>query len=286
MQGVDHYENFPVASWLCPPELRAPIAALYHFARTADDLADEGDADAPQRLADLAAYRADLQRVLAGAAPSARWAGVFSALAQAIRQHGLPAQPLHDLLDAFEQDVRYTASGQRYPDLAALLDYCRRSADPVGRLLLHLYGVEDALSLRQSDAICSALQLINFWQDLGLDLGRRRHYLPLDRLAHFGVDEATLAAPAPLSTAQDTVARALLRELVQHARGLMESGAPLACRLPGRIGWELRLVVQGGLRILDRIERLHYRSWNARPKLGPADLPRLLWRAARMSARH
>ena len=284
MQGVDHYENFPVASWLCPPGLRAPIAALYHFARTADDLADEGDADAPQRLADLAAYRADLQRVLAGAAPAARWAGVFGALAQAIRQYRLPAQPLHALLDAFEQDVRYTASGQRYPDMAALLDYCRRSADPVGRLLLHLYGVEDALSLRQSDAICSALQLINFWQDLGLDLKRQRFYLPQDQLARFGVDEAALQSGTP-GAAQDAAAQALLRELVSHARDLMHAGAPLACRLPGRIGWELRLVVQGGLRILDRIERLQYRSWHTRPKLGPADLPRLLWRAARMSTR-
>ena len=284
MQGVDHYENFPVASWLCPPELRAPIAALYHFARTADDLADECDADAARRLADLAAYRTDLRHVLAGEAPSARWAGVFSALAQAIRQHRLPAQPLHDLLDAFEQDVRYTASGQRYPDLAALLDYCRRSANPVGRLLLHLYGVDDALSLRQSDAICSALQLINFWQDLGLDLRRQRHYLPLDGLERYGVDEAALQSGSS-GAAQDETAQALLRELVRHAHDLMDSGAPLACRLPGRIGWELRLVVQGGLRILDRIERLHYRSWRTRPKLGAADLPLLLWRAARMSAR-
>ncbi|MEY5100472.1 MAG: hypothetical protein RJA36_3191 [Pseudomonadota bacterium] len=285
MQGVHHYENFPVASWLCPPGLRAPIAALYHFARTADDLADEGEADAARRLADLAAYRADLRRVLAGEAPSPRWSGLFAALARAIVRHRLPAQPLHDLLDAFEQDVRYTAAGRRYPDMAALLDYCRRSADPVGRLLLHLYGVGDALSLRQSDAICSALQLINFWQDLGLDLSRRRHYLPLDLLARFGVDEAGLPS-APPGSAQDATAQALLRELVQHARGLMLSGAPLACRLPGRIGWELRLVVQGGLRILDKIERLQYRSWRVRPLLGAADLPLLLWRAARMPTRH
>lgn len=284
MQGVDHYENFPVASWLCPARLRPTVAALYHYARTADDIADEGDASPDQRLAELAAYRAELERALAGQPPAdPRWSGQFAALARAIAAQRLPAKPLHDLLDAFEQDVRYTAANTRYADCAALLDYCRRSADPVGRLLLHLYGVQDAQSLRQSDAICSALQLINFWQDLGLDLRRGRHYLPLDRLARHGVDEAALlqADPGPQ---QDAAARALLAELTQQARALMQAGAPLATRLPGRIGWELRLVVQGGLLILDKIERLQHRTWRARPKLGAADLPRLLWRALRMRA--
>ena len=283
MQGVDHYENFPVASWLCPARLRPTVTALYHYARTADDIADEGDASPDQRLAELAAYRAELERALAGQPPAdPRWSGQFAALARAIEAHRLPAKPLHDLLDAFEQDVRYTAANTRYADTAALLDYCRRSADPVGRLLLHLYGVHDEPSLRQSDAICSALQLINFWQDLGLDLRRGRHYLPLDRLARHGVDEAALlAADEPQ---QDAAARALLDELTQQARALMQAGAPLATRLPGRLGWELRLVVQGGLRVLDKIERLQHRTWRARPKLGTADLPVLLWRAWRMGA--
>ena len=284
MQGVDHYENFPVASWLCPPRLRGPIATLYHYARTADDLADEGDATAPQRLADLAAYRGELERALAGLpALDPRWTAVFGALARAMEAHQLPARPLHDLLDAFEQDVRHTAEGRRYRDQTSLRDYCRRSADPVGRLLLHLYGVDDEASLRQSDAICSALQLINFWQDLGLDLQRGRHYLPLDALARHGVDEAGLLAPG-LGATQDAAARAMLRELCADARSLMLSGAPLALQLPGRIGWELRLVVQGGLLILEQIERLQYRSWRSRPRVGAADLPRLLWRAARMRA--
>ena len=282
MQGVDHYENFPVASWLCPARLRPTVTALYHYARSADDIADEGDASPAQRLAELAAYRAELERTLAGQAPAdARWSGQFAALARAIVVHQLPAQPLHALLDAFAQDVRYTAAGCRYADPAALLDYCRRSANPVGRLLLHLYGVHDAQLLRQSDAICSALQLINFWQDLGLDLQRGRHYLPLDLLARHGVDEAALLAPE-LSLQQDAAARALLTELTQQARALMRDGAPLATRLPGRIGWELRLVVQGGLLILDQIERLQHRTWRSRPKLGAADLPVLLWRALRM----
>ncbi len=284
MQGVDHYENFPVASWLCPPRLRAPIAALYRYARQADDIADEGGAGAAQRLADLAAYRAELERLYAGQTPAdARWAGIFGALARAVRAHRLPKEPLHALLDAFEQDVRYTAEGRRYPDQASLLDYCRRSADPVGRLLLHLYGVQDEASLRQSDAICSALQLINFWQDLGQDLRRGRHYLPLDALTRHGVDEAGLLA-SELSPQQDAASRALLQQLCAEARALMLAGAPLALRLPGRIGWELRLVVQGGLLILDRIAQLQHRSWRERPRLGAADLPRLLWRAARMRA--
>lgn len=284
---VEHYENFPVASWLCPPRLRAPIAAIYHFARTADDLADEGSASAQQRLHDLATYRQALTDALAHAtAAPGHWPQVFGPLAQQAQAHQLPAKPLHDLLDAFEQDVRYTDAGARYPDTAALLDYCRRSANPVGRLLLHLYGVNDKISLAHSDAICSALQLINFWQDLGQDLRRQRHYLPQDALQRHGVDEAALINSActgqPLPTDADTRAQALLAELCQQARQLMQHGAPLAVRLPGRIGWELRLVVQGGLRILDKIAALQHRTWLHRPRLHAHDAPRLLWRAWRM----
>jgi hydroxysqualene synthase len=283
MQGVDHYENFPVASWLCPRPLRAPIAAIYHYARTADDLADEGDADAATRLADLAAYRADLERVLASQSPSVRWKPVFEALGRALAQHGLPNQPLRDLLDAFEQDVRQTAGGLHYASMSDLLDYCRRSAQPVGRLLLHLYGVGDAKALCQSDAICSALQLINFWQDLGLDLSRGRHYLPRDRLRTHGVDEDRLRW-APDDAKQMTAARAMMTELVQEARALMLAGAPLALRLPGRVGWELRLVVQGGLRICDKLADRGCDSWRWRPRLSASDLPAMLWRSARMRA--
>ena len=185
--SVDHYENFPVASVLCPPALRPAIRAIYHFARTADDIADEGPAAADERLADLAAYRRELVAACQGLAPGARWHGVFEPLASCVREFALPPRLLHDLLDAFEQDVRHPA----YADRAALLDYCRRSANPVGRLLLHLYGITDATALRQSDAVCSALQLVNFWQDLGVDGPRRRHYVPASDLqAHgVGIDE-------------------------------------------------------------------------------------------------
>lgn len=270
---VDHYENFPVASWLCPPALRPAVVAIYRFARTADDIADEGDAPPAQRLATLAAYRADLHAAARGAAPSARWPQVFAPLRRAIDEHGLPVALLADLLSAFEQDVTKHA----YADRAELLDYCRRSANPVGRLLLHLYRVDDARSRARSDAICTALQLVNFWQDLSVDLPRGRLYLPLADCARFGVD------PARLHALEDShAARALVADACAWARGLMLDGAPLALALPGRIGWELRLVVQGGLRVLDRIEALDHGTLRRRPALGPADMLPMLWRAWRM----
>ena len=164
--SVDHYENFPVASWLCPAELRPAVRAIYRFARTADDLADEGDATASERQADLLAFRADLDSSLAGGPVSGRWPGLFEALQVHLQERNLSAQPLHRLLSAFEQDVVV----HRYPDRATLADYCSRSADPVGRLMLALYRHDDPTSLAQSDAICTALQLINFWQDVGVCL--------------------------------------------------------------------------------------------------------------------
>ena len=177
-----HYENFPVASWLCPPRLRPPIAAIYHFARTADVIADEGDAGPTPRLADLRDFRAELAVAARGTVdPASRWPDVFGPLAHAMRTFALPEALLADLLDAFAQDIAHTRDRRWYADRAGLLDYCRRSANPIGRLLLHLYGVDDAPSLERSDAICSALQLINFWQDPSVDLPRGRFYFPLPR---------------------------------------------------------------------------------------------------------
>ena len=273
--SVDHYENFPVASLLCPPALRPAVAAIYGFARTADDLADEGDASPAQRLADLAAFRADLRAIERAQAPSARWAQVFAPLQHTLAAHALPIPLLADLLSAFEQDVIKTS----YADRAELLDYCGRSANPVGRLLLHLYGVGDATSLRRSDAICTALQLANFWQDLGVDTRRGRLYVPASDCARFGVD------PTDLRLQRDAPpVRALVAAMVAWARELMLSGAPLVRTVPGRAGWELRLVVQGGLRILDKIEAIGHDALNRRPKLRAADAPLLAWRALRMRA--
>lgn len=271
--SVDHYENFPVASWLCPPRLRPPITAIYHFARTADDLADEGQAAPAQRLADLSQYRQDLQAVLASRRPGPRWPRVFDGLAQQLRAFALPPHLLHDLLNAFEQDVH----NPRYADRASLLGYCRLSANPIGRLLLHLYGIDDEASLRQSDAICSALQLINFWQDLGIDTARGRLYVPLSDAAAHGVP-----VPALLDRRDSAAARGLIAEVAAWARALMLEGAPLVHAVPGRAGWELRLVVQGGLRILDKIEAVDHATLLRRPRIGKADAPVLLWRAARM----
>ena len=279
MPAVDHYENFPVASWLCPPHLRGAVVAIYHFARTADDLADEGNDTPEQRLAQLAAYRHTLNQVTvaqikpSGAtAPPATtvadsppapdrpkthgsWPEVFAQLATEIQKHALPLDCLHALLDAFEQDVRYTQQGRRYASRAELLDYCAKSANPIGRLLLHLYRANDAAALAMSDAVCSSLQLINFWQDLSEDLPRGRLYLP---------DGADLSAE------------------LAYARALMQQGAPLVHRVPGRAGWELRLVVQGGLRILDKIERTD--PWRERPTLVLHDWATMLWRALWMRA--
>jgi squalene synthase HpnC len=268
--SVDHYENFPVASWLCPAELRPPITAIYRFARTADDIADEGDAAAEARVGELAAFRAELFAVAGGAAPSARWPDVFGPLAEAIARHGLPTALLSDLLDAFADDAVQT----RYADRAGLLDYCRRSANPIGRLLLHLYGIDDPPSLARSDAICSALQLANFWQDLGVDAARGRIYVPVADARRHGVALEDL-----LAQRDSERVHGLVTELVAWSRGLMLAGAPLVHAIPGRAGWELRFVVQGGLRILEKIDRLGGATLRARPTIGPGDIPLLAWRA-------
>ena len=270
IQGVSHYENFPVASFLCPPRLRPAIAAIYWFARTADDIADEGDAAPQTRLDDLAAYRADLLATVAGLPPSTRWSAVFAQLGPAITQYALPVELLTDLLSAFEQDV----VKPRYASQAELLDYCRRSANPVGRLLLHLYGMNDAEALIESDCICSALQLINFWQDLSVDIPRGRIYLPADAWGKHGVTEAQLLG---LQVNPGTIN--LIAECARAASASMRKGAKLVKKLPGRGGWELRLVVQGGLRILDKIEAQGFNTLQQRPKLGAWDVAVMGWRA-------
>jgi len=271
---ITHYENFPVASILCPAHLRPAIAAIYHFARTADDLADEGPADTPARLADLKAYRADLLAAANSQPGSGRWAPVFAPLQCVLQTHHLPINLLTDLLDAFEQDVRYTAEQCRYMNEAELLDYCTRSANPIGRLLLHLHGVQDATSLAQSDDICSALQLINFWQDVSVDAARGRWYITQQAMARFGVTQADF-----LPTSHSENAALLIAASASAARALMLKGAALPRKVPGRAGWELRLVVQGGLRILEKIEALGFVTWRTRPKLSAWDVPVLLWRA-------
>jgi squalene synthase HpnC len=284
---VEHYENFPVASWLCPPKLRSPITAIYHFARTADDIADEGSASAAERITALASYRQALDAAMQGQVLDHSWPGVFGPLAREVAAHDLPPAPLHDLLSAFEQDVLHTASQHRYADTAELLDYCSLSANPIGRLLLHLYGLgENSDALAQSDAICSALQLINFWQDIGRDVPRARHYLPLDALADMGLTHADVITACESSADPQhsaALGSVICRQCVT-AQQLLNQGAPLVRLLPGRLGWEMRLVIAGGQRILDKLQRQGYQSWRLRPALRWTDGPALLRLALRRPA--
>ena len=268
--SVDHYENFPVASILLPRRLRPAVEAIYAFARSADDIADEGDATPEQRLAGLDAYEEALGRIERG---EGSLEPMFARLAAAIEHHQLPMRPFYDLLSAFKQDVQVT----RYPDYATLLDYCARSANPVGLLMLHLYGAADEENIRDSDAICSALQIINFLQDVAIDEHKERIYLPMEDLARYALSPAHLARP-------DNRAkwRAMMKFQVERARVLMLQGAPLAYRLKGRIGLELRMVVQGGLRILEAIEEVDYDVFLRRPKLKKRDWYKVFWRALRM----
>lgn len=256
---VEHYENFPVASLLVPARLRRPIEVIYHFARSADDIADEGDAPAEERLAGLAAYQAQLDRIEAGQTPETP---LFANLAGVIAQYQLPVQLFRDLLDAFAQDV----VKKRYADFDEVLDYCRRSANPVGRLVLHLFGRTEPHQLKQSDAICSALQLANFWQDIAIDWQKDRVYLPQCDLPRFGVSEDDIAH----QRWSENWAK-LIDFQVERTRQMMLSGAPLVHDLPGRMGWEIRFTVQGGLRILERTRRVRGDIFRHRPKLGPWD---------------
>ena len=264
---VEHYENFPVASLLLPKRMRRPIEAIYRFARGADDIADEGDASDGERLRGLAAYGTELDRIECGRAPES---AAFMELAAVIAERKLPLQLFRDLLDAFAQDVVQ----KRYADFPELLDYCRRSANPVGRLVLHLFDRASEDNLHRSDAICSALQLINFWQDIAVDWAKGRVYLPQEDLVRFGVGERAIAEGRP--TPEWT---ALLDFQIERSRQMMLAGTPLVRELPGRFGWEIRLTVQGGLRILERIRQARGDVFRNRPLLGPADWLRMAGRS-------
>ena len=264
---VEHYENFPVASLLLPAKLRQAVKNIYVFARTADDLADEGNALPNERLSALTQYDNELDNIQSELATQIP---LFGALATTIKQHHLPIQPFKDLLSAFKQDV----VTPRYETYDALLDYCRRSANPVGCLMLHLYGKATQENLRDSDAICSALQLINFWQDVAIDWEKNRVYLPQEDLRKFSIKQTSLA---DLEKSENW--RQMMRFQIQRARTLMISGSELHKNLPWRFGWELRLVIQGGLRIAEKIDQVEGDVFNRRPKLQKFDWAILMWRA-------
>jgi squalene synthase HpnC len=274
-----HDENFPVASRLLPPPMRPHVAALYAFARAADDIADEGVASAADRRARLGAWQERLHRAAAGsAAPSPNGAAateedlIFIALGHSIRTLDLPVPLFDDLLSAFGQDTMTT----RYDSWSEVLDYCRRSANPVGRLVLRIAGYRDAGLDRSSDALCTALQLTNFWQDFGRDWRAGRLYVPAEVRRACGAVEADLAGgemTPPWTAAMD--------RCVDFTRSLFAGGRAVCDGVGGRLGIELRFTWLGGNRILERVERERSRLFDVRPALGPADVPLLLWRAVR-----
>lgn len=257
--AVDHYENFPVGSIVLPRRLRPAVHAIYRFARTADDLADEGDATPAERLSALQSLRDELDRLAAGQAPHTP---MMQTLAASIHRHALPLQPFYDLLSAFSQDVEKT----RYQTFGELVDYCRRSANPVGRLMLALFGEHDSRSLAMSDGICTALQLINFWQDVAVDWQKGRVYLPQEDLARFRIDEAQIARGDA-----GGMWPMLMDKEVKRALAMLQAGSPLAMKLRGRFGLELRMIVLGGECILKKIHEARGDVFNHRPVLGWRD---------------
>jgi squalene synthase HpnC len=265
--GIDHYENFPVASILLPRRLRRPIELIYTFARNADDFADEGDDPPAQRLRKLGQYREQLDLIEQDGAPLAP---LFVDLKRIIRQYGLPVDLFRDLLSAFSQDV----VKHRYADFSEVLDYCRRSANPVGRLLLHLYDALSETNLAYSDNICTSLQLINFLQDVEPDYRRNRIYLPSDEMHQFGISESQIAA-----TDSTGNWAAFMHFQIDRAGEMLSAGAPLGAVLPGRIGLELRTIVCGGTRILEKLQAIDGDVFRQRPVLRPHDWVIMLYRS-------
>ena len=275
MNSVNHYENFPVASVLVPKAVRKHIVAIYHFARFADDIADEGDTLPGARLAQLQVLAAEVNLLFDDRA--APHVAVVANLADTVRKFPFTPEPFQNLLSAFSQDISTT----RYPNQEALLDYCRRSANPVGRMVLTLFGIKSAQARAWSDSICTGLQLTNFWQDVGIDAQKDRIYIPNDALLFHRVSEVEV-----LSGQTPSQWRTLMHEQVNWAQLQLTSGVPLLKVLPGRMKWEIAFTIAGGLRILKKLRAVHYDMFTQRPTLtwrdGPAlmgSAVRLVWRA-------
>lgn len=271
--AVDHYENFPVASWLMPARLRPAVVAIYRFARHADDLADEGQVSALVRHTALAELRAQLALAQADQPVDEP---LIRALLEPMRTHALPWSCLDDLLSAFIQDIDV----HRYDTHDAVMDYCRRSANPVGRLVLALAGVHGAAAICESDAICSALQRINFLQDLGIDWSRGRLYLPGSLLRAHQLEESAIAL-ACMQGHCDKRLRACIAAEALACRALLFQGRALPRRVGGRMGWELRAILAGGERILDRLAQQGYDPIRQRPRLRRFDALTLAWAMCR-----
>lgn len=285
--SVNHYENFPVASILLPAKLRPAVKNLYAFARTADDIADEGNAKTDYRQELLTNWQIAINCIFTNKplpkALSESDKAIFDRLQTTINQYSLPQQPFLDLLSAFEQDLYINS----YTNQDDLLDYCNRSANPVGILMLHLFDAVNDLNIQQSNAICTGLQLANFWQDISIDNVKQRCYIPINDLTKYGFDLSNIndlcqAKPTEISVKW----QALIKEQIDFASHLLITGSPLAWRLPGRIGWELRLVINGGLRILEKLTKSGYNPFAKRPMLTLYDRYLLCWRAIHKPSTH
>lgn len=257
-----HPENFFIGSLFLPRDKRRHLAAVYAYARLADDIAD-GDLPSAEKLSALDCWEGRLDACLQGVATHP----VFIALGETIRECDLPVEPLRALLRAF----RYDAAFRPFTTFTDLLEYCRNSANPVGRLVLALFGYRDEALWTLSDSICSALQLTNFWQDLGIDLARGRCYVPLEDMERFAVSRRALEGH---ETA--TGVHQLLRFEVERTRELFARGLPLADRVSRRVGREVRMFASGGLTILEHMEKGGFSPVHRRPSLTTRDKLRLL----------
>jgi squalene synthase HpnC len=274
--AAGHYENFPVASVLLPRHLREPIALIYSFARQADDFADEGDTTIEERLSALNEFRDELDLLQAYIKPQTAF---FAALGLMVRSKNLPFKPFYDLLDAFSQDVTKI----RYQDFKEVLDYCSRSANPIGRLLLHLYQAATPNNIKLSDNICSALQIINFLQDIAIDFkkndGKQRIYMCQDELLKFGITEQQIAAYVDASIPVDKQWQQFMQFNLQRVHELLVTGKPLGRILKGRIGFEMRMIIAGGERIITKINKVNGDIFNHRPTLNNWDWLLILTKA-------
>jgi squalene synthase HpnC len=274
--AAEHYENFPVASVFLPRHLREPIALIYSFARQADDFADEGDFTIEQRLSALNKFRDELDLLQAYIKPQTAF---FAALGVMIRSRSLPFMPFYDLLDAFSQDVTKI----RYQNFTEVLDYCSRSANPIGRLLLHLYQAATPNNIALSDNICSALQIINFLQDIAIDFkkndGKQRIYMCQDELLKFGIAEQQIAAYVNASAPVDEQWQQFMQFNLQRVHTLLIAGKPLGRILKGRIGFEMRMIIAGGECIITKINKVNGDIFNHRPTLNKWDWLLILTKA-------